>query len=131
MAVILATCLFFGKNGVLDHLLKKAYESSIILSGISAGSICWFEEGLTDSNPGKLTKLTCLGLIKGSNCPHYDGEKERRVAYHELISSGGIKAGFAADDGVALNFINGEFCSSCQFKTSFKSLFRSENQSRR
>jgi dipeptidase E len=55
-----------------------------------------------------LTKLPCLGFLKGSNCPHYDGEKERRPAYHQLITSGEMKDGFAADDGVALHFIDGK-----------------------
>jgi len=74
-------------------------------SGISAGSICWFEEGLTDSLPGRLTALSCLGLLKGSNCPHYDGESNRRPVYQRFIKRGKIKPGLAADDGVALHFI--------------------------
>jgi dipeptidase E len=100
--------LVLWKEWGLDRILKKAYENGIILSGISAGSICWFEEGVTDSIPRQLTKLPCLGFLKGSNCPHYDGEKERRLAYHQLISSGEMKNGIAADDGVALHFIEGK-----------------------
>ena len=97
--------LLLWKEWGLDKILKIAWERGIVLSGVSAGSICWFEEGVTDSMPGKLTPLRCLGFLKGSNCPHYDGEKERRPAYHRLLRMGKIKKGYAADDGVALHFI--------------------------
>jgi dipeptidase E len=90
----------------LDTLLKKAYEDGKILAGLSAGSLCWFEEGVTDSF-GPLRGLQCLGFIQGSHCPHYDGEEERRPAYHNLIIKG-LKDGYAADDGAALHFINGK-----------------------
>ncbi len=89
----------------LDKLLRKAWRQGVVLGGVSAGSICWFEQGLTDSVPGKLTVLTCLGFLKGSNCPHYDGEVKRRPAYQRLIRRGKMKRGFAADDGVALHFV--------------------------
>ncbi|RUR78715.1 Type 1 glutamine amidotransferase-like domain-containing protein [Chlorogloeopsis fritschii PCC 9212] len=76
------------KEWGLDNILREARESGVILSGLSAGSICWFEEGVTDSIPGQLTKLKCLGFLKGSNCPHYDGEPERKPSYHRLLSEG-------------------------------------------
>ncbi len=79
--------------------------NGVILTGISAGSICWFEEGLSDFFPGELNKLKCLGFLKGSNCPHYDREEKRKPAYHKLISSGEISEGVAADDGVALHYV--------------------------
>ena len=94
------------KEWELDQILRDAWEQGIILSGLSAGSICWFEMGVTDSVPGSLTPLQCLGLLKGSNCPHYDGESERRPAYHSLMSKGLISDGYAADDGVGLHFID-------------------------
>ena len=62
-------------------MLKKAYHNEILLCGLSAGSICCFKEGLTDSIPNQLNKLDCIGIIKGSNCPHFDGEKERKDIY--------------------------------------------------
>lgn len=96
------------KEWDIHHILKKAYDSGIILSGLSAGSICWFQEGVTDSIPGDLTKLDCLGYLPGSNCPHYDFDKERRPAYHRLLESKMMQDGFASDDGVALHFINEE-----------------------
>ena len=92
----------------LDEILRTAWNAGIVLSGLSAGSICWFEEGLTDSIPGDYTVLQCLGLLKGSNCPHYDGETARRPTYHRLLSHGAIANGYAADDGVALHFIDNE-----------------------
>ncbi len=88
----------------LDTIFREAWQRGAILAGISAGSICWFEEGVTDSIPGRLTPLHCLGFLPGSNCPHYDGEPERRPAYQHLISQGDLGAGYAADDGVALHY---------------------------
>lgn len=89
----------------LDRIFREAWEKGIILSGLSAGSICWFEQGVTDSIPGQFNTLECLGFLKGSHCPHYDGELERRPAYHRLLSAGRIGEGYAADDGVGLHFI--------------------------
>lgn len=97
--------LVLWKEWGLDSILRKAYERGVVLGGISAGSICWFEEGLTDSVTGKLMKLDCLGFLPGSNCPHYDGEPERRPAYQREILAG-MKPGIACDDGVAGYFVN-------------------------
>lgn len=91
----------------LDPVLRRAWEEGIVLSGVSAGSLCWFESGVTDSIPGTLTALRGLGFLSRSNCPHYDGEPGRRPAYHRLISEGAIGGGYAADDGVAFHFIDG------------------------
>jgi len=92
----------------VDTIVRKAWEQGIVLAGISAGSICWFEEGVTDSYGDGLEPLKCLGLLKGSNCPHYDGESKRRPAYQQLIATKGITPGIATDDGVALHFIDQE-----------------------
>ncbi|MCG8366315.1 MAG: peptidase E [Pseudanabaenales cyanobacterium] len=91
----------------IDQILREAWEAGIVLAGLSAGSICWFEEGMTDSVPGSLNPLRCLGFLKGSHCPHYDGEAERRPAYQRLLSEGLISEGYAADDGVGLHFVGG------------------------
>ena len=88
----------------LDHILREAWERGIILCGVSAGAICWFEHGTTDSIPGTLTPLSCLGFLPGSYCPHYDSEPERRPTYHALVAAGTISDGYAGDDGVALHF---------------------------
>jgi peptidase E len=92
----------------LDEILRQAWHQGIILAGLSAGAICWFEQGLTDSVPGRLETLDCLGFLPGSCCPHYDGEKERRPAYHRLLLHGKILPGFGIDDGAALHFTNRE-----------------------
>jgi dipeptidase E len=89
----------------LDGILREAYDSGIVLSGLSAGSICWFDAGVTDSIPGPLTPLQCLGFLSGSNCPHYDVELERRPAFHRLVTEGALPAGIATDDGVALHYV--------------------------
>jgi dipeptidase E len=90
----------------LDRILQKAYENGIVLAGISAGANCWFEECSTDSLPGRLTVLSCVGILKGSFCPHYDGEVTRRPTLHQYIGSGAMKPGYAADDGAAVHFID-------------------------
>lgn len=100
--------LVLWKEWALDKIIRKAYENGTILSGVSAGSICWFEQGLTDSIPNQLNTLNCLGFLKGSNCPHFDGEPERQPVYREEIRSGNMKAGIACDDGVALHFVDEE-----------------------
>lgn len=97
--------LALWRDWKLDRILRQAWTRGIVLGGISAGSICWFEQGLTDSLTGSLTPLDCLGLLKGSNCPHYDGEAARRPAYRTCVGSGRILPGLAADDGVAFHFI--------------------------
>ena len=93
----------------LDRILRMAYEQGIVLAGISAGANCWFEQCSTDSLPGKLTVLSCLGLLKGSFCPHYDGEVNRRPTLHAYIASGSMLPGYAADDGAAVHFIDDIF----------------------
>ncbi|KYD03086.1 Type 1 glutamine amidotransferase-like domain-containing protein [Bacillus atrophaeus] len=97
--------LVLWKEWGLDHILREAWERGVILSGLSAGAICWFEEGVTDSMNGPLTGLNGLRFLQGSFCPHYDGEKERRPAFHRLISEKSLSEGYAADDGAALHFI--------------------------
>ncbi len=87
-----------------DVVLREAWERGAVLCGSSAGSICWFEHGLTDSFAGDLTAMGCLGFLPGSNCPHYDGEKDRRPSYQRLVAAGEIPAGIACDDGAGLHF---------------------------
>jgi len=91
----------------LDIHLRMAWQRGVVLGGWSAGSICWFEQGITDSIAGPLVALDGLGFLPGSNCPHYDSEALRRPTYRRLVASGKIGAGYAADDGVALHFIDG------------------------
>jgi dipeptidase E len=100
--------LILWKEWGLAPILRKALEQGIVLAGISAGSICWFDEGVTDSYGDELAPLECLGFLNGSNCPHYDGEADRRPVYHRLIESGKIQSGIAADDGAAVHYIDGD-----------------------
>jgi dipeptidase E len=95
----------------MDIFLRQAYENATILSGLSAGANCWFEQCSTDSIPGEFSVLSCLGIIPGSFCPHYDGEKDRRPSLHQLLSENKIKNGYAADDGAAAHFVNGQLVS--------------------
>lgn len=89
----------------VDVILREAWERGIVLCGLSAGSLCWFDSGITDSFGAGLQPLhDGLGFLSGSHCPHYDGESERRGAYHSAIVAG-LVSGVAVDDGAALHFI--------------------------
>jgi dipeptidase E len=90
----------------VDKILRKAWEKGTVLGGGSAGSICWFEQGSTDSRPGKLTPMDCLGFLKGSNVPHYDGEKQRRPLFQDWVKKGEIMEGIAADNSVGLHYVD-------------------------
>jgi dipeptidase E len=88
----------------IDVILRQAWDRGIVLGGASAGSLCWFEEGTTDSRPKQLTTVTCLGFLKGSHCPHYDREPDRRPLYQKLIASGEMKPGYACDNDAGIYF---------------------------
>ncbi|ANU09484.1 hypothetical protein A1A1_11877 [Planococcus antarcticus DSM 14505] len=97
--------LVLWKEWGLGEILRKAWEQGIVLAGLSAGSICWYEEGVTDSYGDKLEPLEALGFLRGSHCPHYDGEAERRPTYRQFIDQGILQTGIAADDGAAVHYI--------------------------
>jgi peptidase E len=101
---MLAVWRFWG----FDAILREALARGIVLCGSSAGSICWFEQGITDSIAGPLVPMTALGFLAGSHCPHYDGEALRRPTYQRLVAVGEIAPGIACDDGAAAHFIDGE-----------------------
>ncbi len=93
----------------LDVILKKAWEAGIILTGQSAGSICWNIGGTTDSFGTDLQPVTNgLGFLPYSSGVHFDSEKQRRPLFHKLIQDQTLPAGYATDDGVNLHFINTE-----------------------
>ena len=100
--------LVLWRDWGLDKLMREAWEHGIVLTGVSAGSICWFEQGVTDSIPGSLNPLACLGFLAGSNCPHYNSEAERQPSYTRFVGSGEMLPGYATDDGVALHYIGTE-----------------------
>ena len=89
----------------VDRALRRAWEAGVVLAGLSAGSLCWFECGTTDSfGSGLATLRGGLGFIPGSHAPHYDGEASRRSHYQQLVAAGELPAGYAADDSAALVF---------------------------
>jgi len=92
----------------IDEVLREAWNRGIVLGGASAGSLCWFEEGTTDSRPRELTRIECLGFLEGSHSPHYDGEAQRRPRYHELIRAGVLKPGYACDNDAGIYFVGNE-----------------------
>ena len=92
----------------IDVVLKEAWDRGIVLGGASAGSLCWFEEGTSDSRPKELTTVKCLGFLKGSHSPHYDREKDRRPLYQKLIGSGQMKPGYACDNDAGIYFEDNE-----------------------
>jgi dipeptidase E len=88
----------------VDAILRGAWESGIVLAGMSAGSLCWFEGGVTDSFGPLAALADGLGFLVGSHCPHYDGEPARRPAYTRFVADGILPPGIAADDCCALRF---------------------------
>lgn len=89
----------------VDRAMRRAWESGVVMTGLSAGSLCWFETGTTDSFGKGLAPLSAgLGFVSGSHSPHYDGEPLRRPTYQRLVAEGTLPSGYAADDGAALVF---------------------------
>lgn len=93
------------RHGV-DRILREAWEAGKILCGGSAGAICWFAGGVTDSfGTKRLAALNDgLGILEGSLCPHYDADSLRAPAYREMLLDDRLPAGYAADNQVALHF---------------------------
>jgi peptidase E len=91
----------------IDEILRKAWHAGIVLAGSSAGGICWFEGGTTDSFGPRLRLFgDGLGMLPESFCPHYHSEAERRPLYRRLVADGSLPAGLACDDGTAAHFID-------------------------
>ncbi len=88
----------------LDTLLRKAWEQGVVMAGMSAGLICWFEEFIDTSMTGKPTRMRDgLGILKGSASPHFDVAPERRPGYRSMVEQG-LAEGYGVDDGAALHF---------------------------
>jgi len=91
-----------------DEILREAWEAGIVLTGWSAGMICWFEASVTDSFGPQLEGMRDgLGFLAGSACPHYDGEELRRPVFTRLVAEG-FPDGIAADDGVGVHYLGTE-----------------------
>ena len=93
----------------ISALLKKAYENGTVMTGGSAGSLCWFNAGTTDSRPKEYSIVECLGFLDYSHCPHYHSEASRIPLYHENIRTGKLTEGYACDDRSGIHFVNGQF----------------------
>jgi peptidase E len=93
----------------LDRILRAAWQAGVVLSGVSAGAICWFEGGTTDSFGPDLRPFTDgLGFLAGSYCPHYDSEPGRRPLFTSLVADGVLPPGIACDDGAGAHFVDDE-----------------------
>jgi peptidase E len=93
----------------VDGALREAWEAGVVLMGGSAGSLCWFEGGTTDSFGPELRPVTNgLAFLPGSTCPHYDSEERRRPLYQRLVREGAVPPGTATDDGVGLHYTGTE-----------------------
>jgi peptidase E len=103
-----ANMLAVWRTHGFDTILREAWEAGVLLTGWSAGMICWFEAGVTDSFGPQLEGMRDgLGFLPGSACPHFDGEERRRPVYTRLVRDG-YPAGIALDDGVAAHFVGTE-----------------------
>jgi dipeptidase E len=91
----------------VDAILREAWERGIVLCGLSAGSMCWFDAGVTTSF-GAPRPVRGLGLLPGSNSVHYDGELARRPCFHEAIRTEAVPPGWGVDDGAGLLFAGRE-----------------------
>ena len=95
------------KDWGLEKILKEAYEGGTIMCGVSAGAICWFEQGITDSWEEELKIMDCLGFVSGNCCPHYDEEPQRRPSLKKYIIEGALDDCNAIDGGCALHLKDG------------------------
>jgi peptidase E len=87
-----ANMLAIWRVHAFDRVLREAWEAGVVLTGTSAGMICWFESGVTDSfGPQLGTVRDGLGFLQGSCCPHYDDEELRRPVYRDLVDRGELR----------------------------------------
>ena len=118
------------KEWNLDIILKIAYEKGIVMSGVSAGAICWFDKGITDSFAKDLTIIDCLGFINEIACPHFDEEKEREPYVNCVIKKEIIKSCICIEGNCALHIKNDFQYSSIDFgngKKCFKVFMENNN----
>jgi peptidase E len=90
----------------LDSVLVEAWRRGVVLCGMSAGALCWFNEVVTAFH-GPAERVDGLGLLPHSACVHYDAEPCRREAYHRFLADG-MADGYALEDGAALHFVGSE-----------------------
>ena len=105
----------------LNNILKHAYNNGVVMSGVSAGAICWFTNGITDSWDNQLNILPCLDFIQGTCCPHYDEEPERIPYVKKVLEDKKVANIFSIEGGSAMHFIDGKPFKSVSFKNKRKS----------
>ena len=89
----------------VDRALLAAWGAGVVMSGVSAGGICWFEGFTTDSFGPELRAVRDgFGVLRGSFIPHYHGEAQRRPLFHRFVADGTLPGGYGVDDGAALVF---------------------------
>lgn len=101
--------------GLVAHLRESgkgeaalaAARCGLVLAGVSAGAVCWFDFGLFDRHGRGLEPLPALGVVPGCLCPHFDSDLERRATFPRQIAEGHLPRGHAIDDGAALVFQGG------------------------
>jgi peptidase E len=94
----------------VDEIMREAWQAGVVLTGVSAGSICWHLGGTTDSFGPRLRPITNgLGFVPFSNGVHYDSEPGRRPLFQSLIADGTLPAGYATDDGTGVVYRGTEF----------------------
>ena len=96
----------------IDTVLRKAYDKGIILAGGSAGSLCWFQGGYSDSRPVTLSIVNGLGFLPYSHCPHYHSEPTRKPLYIAALLAGKMQPGYACDDRAGIIFQNERYAKS-------------------
>tara|TARA_B100000700_G_scaffold324919_1_gene432293 strand:+ start:2473 stop:3165 length:693 start_codon:yes stop_codon:yes gene_type:complete len=100
----------------MNNILKRAYCKGVIMSGVSAGAICWFTNGITDSWDNELRVLPCLDLIKGTCCPHYDEEESRIPFVNKVLKNKNITNCISIEGGAAMHFVDGKPFKNVSFK---------------
>ncbi|ORA24400.1 peptidase E [Mycobacterium aquaticum] len=94
----------------VDVALRTAWQAGVVLTGISAGSICWHTGGTTDSFGPQLQPIgNGLGFVPYANGVHYDSEDQRRPLLHKLVGDNVLPAAYATDDGAGLLYRGTEF----------------------
>jgi len=118
------------KEWGLDIILKEAYENNIIMSGVSAGAICWFKKGITDSWKDNQATIDCLGFVEGICCPHYDEEPERIPYVKKILEANEIRECFGIEGYAALHLIDDKPRYNVSFKkdTSCHHVFLANNK---
>lgn len=103
------------KDWGLDVLLEEAYKNGVIMCGVSAGAICWFNKGITDSWADDLAIMDCLGFVDGVCCPHYDEEPTRRPYVKDSLDNADFDECIGVEGNAALHIINEESYKSVNF----------------